>query len=206
MKNYKSIKQLVIDETISNGGLPSYEALTSLVRENFPNSKWQQSHYDWYKSQIKTGRIEVTELLENVESVDEEVAEEKVVTEFAISIEKDLQIYLSNRLSEIETGLTLVGTEYGTDAGFIDILCKDANGNYVVIETKAGKAKDAALGQILGYIGAMINGENSTLIRGILVANDFENRLTLAAKALPNISLVKYNLSFSFTKVEQVEN
>lgn len=137
-----------------------------------------------------------------MENDDEEVVKEKVVTEFAISIEKDLQIYLSKRLSEIEPGLVLIGTEYGTDAGFIDILFKDKNGNYVIIETKAGKAKDAALGQILGYIGAMINTGMSNSIRGILVANNFENRLTLATKALPNISLIKYSLSFSFTKVE----
>ena len=36
MTNYSSIKQLVIDETISNGGLPTFERLTELVKENFP--------------------------------------------------------------------------------------------------------------------------------------------------------------------------
>ena len=38
MPNYSSIKQLVIDETITNGGLPTFERLTELVKENFPNS------------------------------------------------------------------------------------------------------------------------------------------------------------------------
>ena len=137
MPNYSSIKQLVIDETISNGGLPTFERLTELVKENFPNSKWQRSHYDWYKSQIKTGKIELTDLMENSDNSEVEKVEEQAVTEFAISIEKDLQIYLSNRLTEIEPGLTLIGTEYGTAAGFIDIFCKDKDENYVVIETKA---------------------------------------------------------------------
>ncbi len=69
MPNFGSIRQLVIDETISNGGLPDFERLTELVKENFPNSKWQKSHYDWYKSQIKTGKIEITDLIENVDNI-----------------------------------------------------------------------------------------------------------------------------------------
>ena len=198
MPNYSSIKQLVIDETISNGGLPNYESLSELIKDNFLNSKWQRSHYDWYKSQIKTGKIEIADLMENTDCIEVGQIEEQAVTEFAISIEKDLQVYLSNRLNEIEPGLTLIGTVYGTFAGFIDIFCKDKNGNYVVIETKAGKAKDAALGQILGYIGALIESGIQEKIRGILVASNFDNRVILASKALQNISLTKYNLSFKF--------
>ena len=201
MRQYNSIRQLVIDETISNGKMPSYEVLTQLVLEHFPNSRWKESHYAWYRSQINTGKIELTDLIEKSDLIEEEIIEEQAVTEFAISIEKDLQIYLSNRLTEIEEGLTLVSREYKTDAGFIDILCKDKDGDYVIIETKAGKAKDAALGQILGYIGALKSSGVTENIRGILVASDFDSRLFYAAKALANITLTKYNLSFRFDKV-----
>ena len=201
MRQYNSIRQLVIDQTISNGKMPPYETLTQLVLEHFPNSRWKESHYAWYRSQINTGKIELTDLIEKSDLVEEEIVEEQVVTEFAISIEKDLQIYLSNRLTEIEEGLTLVSREYKTDAGFIDILCKDINGDYVIIETKAGKAKDAALGQILGYVGALKESGLTENIRGILVASDFDSRLLYAAKALTNITLTKYNLSFRFDNV-----
>jgi RecB family endonuclease NucS len=197
MKKYSSIKQLVIDETISNGEIPSLEYLTALVKENFPNSKWQKSHYDWYRSQIKTGKIETGELLKH-NDVEEEVNEiTESITEFAVSLERDLQTYFSNRLNEIENGLTLVGIEYGTSAGFIDILAKDISGDYVVIELKAGKAKDAALGQILGYIGALIENGIQSKIRGILVASEFDNRIFYASKAISNISLLKYSLKFT---------
>ena len=201
MRQYNSIRQLVIDQTISNGKMPPYETLTRLVLEHFPNSRWKESHYAWYRSQINTGKIELTDLIEKGDLVEEEIIEEQAVTEFAISIEKDLQIYLSNRLTEIEEGLTLVSREYKTEAGFIDILCKDKNSDYVIIETKAGKAKDAALGQILGYIGALKASGVTETIRGILVAADFDSRLLYAAKALTNITLTKYNLSFRFDKV-----
>ena len=111
MRQYNSIRQLVIDQTISNGKMPPYETLTQLVLEHFPNSRWKESHYAWYRSQINTGKIELTDLIEKSDLVEEEIVEEQVVTEFAISIEKDLQIYLSNRLTEIEEGLTLVSRE-----------------------------------------------------------------------------------------------
>ncbi len=54
MSEYKSIKELVVETCNSEGEFPSYEKLTGLVLKNFPNSKWQKTHYAWYKSKIKT--------------------------------------------------------------------------------------------------------------------------------------------------------
>jgi hypothetical protein len=51
--SYATIKELVIDSYVSEGRMPSYESLTQKVRDNFPTSAWQKSHYSWYKSQIQ---------------------------------------------------------------------------------------------------------------------------------------------------------
>ena len=59
MGEYRTIKELVIDACIAEGTFPSYDKLTSLVLRHFPTSKWQKSHYAWYKSKIKTGDIVV---------------------------------------------------------------------------------------------------------------------------------------------------
>ena len=60
MSQYRTIKELVI-ETCKNeeGVFPSYETLTELVKRHFPQSKWQKTHYAWYKSKIRTGKISV---------------------------------------------------------------------------------------------------------------------------------------------------
>jgi len=196
-----SIKQLVIDETkkLKKGEFPAKEHLAELVAEYFPDSKWKDTHYAWYKSQIKRGLIVIDE--SNFLSEEEPTADSN--KEFSLSLERDLQSYLSLRLDEIENGLELVenGIEYHTSAGDIDILAKDINGNFVVIELKAGKAKDSAVGQILGYMGALSETKKGENIRGIIVASDFEPRLFFASKSLINLQLVKYNLIFSFSSV-----
>ena len=154
MPHYRTIKELVIESCIAEGRFPSYDRLTSLVRQHFPTSKWQKTHYAWYKSKIKTGEIQVPGISpeENRDSPSDQIeAEVEESIEASVSLERDLNTYLASRVSEIEPGLTLVedGIECQTEAGRIDLLARDANGHLVVVELKAGKAKDAALGQLL---------------------------------------------------------
>jgi len=201
MKNYRFIKELVIDVYNSEGVMPSYEKLTALVREEFPNSKWDKNHYSWYKSQIKTGQLSLANGQPHDDN--EEQIEDKVEDsiEARVSIERDLHDYLSRQLTLLEENLTLHdgGVEYQTDAGRVDILAVDKQKNLVVVEIKAGRAKDSALGQLLGYMGCL-STENKG-VRGILVASDFDERVVFGSRGLPNVRLVKYTLSFGFGDV-----
>lgn len=207
MSKYPSIKALVIDTFVSEGEFPSYEKLTSLVKANFPNRKWQKTHYAWYKSHIKTGKIEVPDLDRNSDEKENSDIESNIEEsiEASVSLERDLHNWLTTRLYEIEQGLTLVdgGVEYQTEVGRIDILAKDQIGGFVAIEIKAGKAKDSALGQLLGYMGCLPSLNDRPKTRGILVASNFDSRVIYAAKALQNLKLVKYQLSFNLEEITQ---
>ncbi len=185
----------------SEGSIPSYEKLTGLVRENFPNSKWQKTHYAWYKSQIKTGRLSLTNGPSRDDDTDQIENEVEESIEARVSIERDLHDYLSRHLTQLESNLTLHegGVEYQTEAGRIDILAVDKQQNLVVVEIKAGTAKDSALGQLLGYMGCF--STRSKNVRGILVASDFDERVVFGSRGLPNVRLVKYTLSFGFGSV-----
>ena len=208
MNEYRTIKELVIETCISEGQFPSYERLTSIVMQNFPDSKWKKAHYAWYKSKIKTGVIKVPGFSseeEGNETKENDETEIEDTIEASLSLEKDLHSYLAARIEKIEEGLSVVedGVEFQTDAGRIDILARDNNDGLVIIELKAGKAKDNALGQILGYMGCIStsNDFQKSSVRGILIASGFEQRVVYAAKALPNLKLVKYQLSFEFQEI-----
>lgn len=201
---YRTIKELVVETCLAEGNFPSYEKLTSLVKQHFPNSKWQKTHYAWYKSKIKTGEIQVPGI--SIERSDENQsddleAEVEESIEARISLERDLHSYLASRIGEIDSGLTLVdnGVEYPTEAGRIDLLARDTDNHLVVIELKAGEAKDGALGQLLGYMGCLSASESN--IRGILVASGFDQRVVFASRGLSSVKLVKYRLRFELEEV-----
>jgi len=87
-----------------------------------------------------------------------------------------------------EMGLTLVGMEYSTPLGRIDILAADGDGNKIPIEIKIGTAGDSAIGQVLGYMEAIGATE------GIIMANDFTKRAKAVAGSY-NIELYPYYLN-----------
>ena len=73
-----------------------------------------------------------------------------------------------------------------TEAGRTDIVAEDIEGTTTVIELKAGTARPKALTQLLAYMEAVgADGE----VRGILVAEDFHDRILHAAKDVPNVEL-----------------
>jgi RecB family endonuclease NucS len=112
-------------------------------------------------------------------------------------MERDLQKALRRNIAQLQPDLRIVdgGKERQTDAGNIDITAEDSTGTTVIIELKAGEAQPEALTQLLAYMGAI---DNSRPVRGILIAGDFHQRLTYAAKAIPNVTLHRYGHRFTF--------
>lgn len=91
--------------------------------------------------------------------------------------------------------------QYPTSEGFIDLLAKDAAGNFVVIELKKGRSNQQVVGQILGYVGWVKRylAEDGQKVRGIIVASDGNNALLHAVSTVSDFISVKYyRLKFSF--------
>lgn len=125
--------------------------------------------------------------------------EDQEASSSSFALERDLQRTLRHNIEQLETGLSIIdgGTERTVEAGRIDITAKDGEGNLVVIELKAGTAGMDSIGQILSYMGSIENPKGKH-VRGILVAYDFDRRLVMAAKAVPNVSLKAYSVQFTF--------
>ena len=139
--------------------------------------------------------------VENKDSL-EDVNSNKYI-EATISLERDLEEYIIRDLSQIESNLKLyskkgvTGRQFSTEVGRIDILAIDKNGDYVIIELKAGTASYSVIGQILVYISWIKqNMSHGKKVRGIIIADNFDKRVKYAVSEIPNISLKKYDVIF----------
>ncbi len=132
-----------------------------------------------------------------LESADDLVAEDLSQT---FALERDMQSALRTNLSQLGAGLLLAdnGNETQVEAGYIDILAKDSAGAYVVVELKAGVCRAPAVAQILAYMGC-VKDKYGKEVKGVLVASDFEKRVQLASKAVPNLTLKRYGFKFEFS-------
>lgn len=98
-----------------------------------------------------------------------------------LEIEKAIETAYASQpqiLHTLEAGLQLVGRQVETPIGRIDLLCRGADGKYVVVEIKAKSAEDAVFGQILRYIG-WIHGNydhGRDNVRGIVLASQFPDK------------------------------
>jgi len=130
-------------------------------------------------------------------NIEEEIEEAGEIT---VGLERDLQAMLRQRIEELEPGLRITdgGKERTVEAGRIDITAEDKTGKVVAVELKAGTAKPDSITQVLAYMACLKEKEESKSVRGILVAGDFNERVLLAARAVPNLKLKQYSVRFSF--------
>lgn len=111
-----------------------------------------------------------------------------------------MQAAIRRNIQQIEKGLRITdgGKERSVDTGFIDIMTVDADSTPVVIELKTGVAGQRAVAQILSYIGSVMEEEQTDHVRGILIASNFDKKARAAAKVVPSLTLMRYQILFQF--------
>jgi len=103
----------------------------------------------------------------------------------------------------VEKDLKLKEPKYrqvSVDSGLIDVLAEDSQGNMVIIELKAGQAKDRVLAQTLAYMSDITETYGNAETRGIIIAHSFSDRLLQAVKIVPRVKLLRYGIKFVFEK------
>ena len=118
------------------------------------------------------------------------------------SLEADLQRSLRDNLGQLSPELAVAdgNSERTTAAGRMDILARGSDGTLWVIELKAGRADEKAVGQLAAYMGALAEEEPED-IRGLLVAREFTEKARYALRAIQAISLKCYGFSFTFEDI-----
>lgn len=109
--------------------------------------------------------------------------------------ERNLEDILIDQLENIESGLQLISRQLSTPAGRLDILCKDIQENYIVVELKKAKGSDLVVGQIMRYMGWVKKEYNTNKVRGIIIVNKKDLALEYAVSATDNIIVKEFKLS-----------
>jgi hypothetical protein len=108
--------------------------------------------------------------------------------------EKNLEDIMVHQLDAIEPGLRLEKRQLSTPAGRLDLLCRDAKGNYVVVEFKRMQGTDQVVGQILRYMGWLSETYSASKVRGIVVVGKKDQALTYALMTIPNVQVKEFKV------------
>jgi hypothetical protein len=130
------------------------------------------------------------------------------VQQSSFALESHLRDYLARNLQSIGdfgSPLTMYtsedgrdGVEFQTDVGPIDILATSPTGDFYVFELKLGRGADAALGQILRYMGWVARHLSTQHnVFGVVLAADISEKLRYAATQVPQVRLMEYELRFA---------
>lgn len=171
---------------------------------------------DWveeikYRMSSSKSEKEAKELLEKAgEQIKHKAAVEDREEIERTYFEKFIEDFYKDHLSLIESGLQLhqesdaennliTGQQYSTAIGRMDLLCRSKSGAFVVIEVKKDEADDAAVGQVLRYMGWLYKHKSKN-VRGVLLAGGFTDKTKYARiavilnKEANYLSLMRYKI------------
>ena len=110
---------------------------------------------------------------------------------------------LGNKYNIYEVDGVMVGQQYPSDTGPIDILAisKDKK-TLLVVELKKGRVSDSVVGQIQRYMGfvKLDLAEKNQVVKGIIIGLEDDLRLTRALSVTTNIDFYKYKVNFKLYK------
>lgn len=128
------------------------------------------------------------------------------------ALEKHLEDFLVTNWQHTDLGKNydiydedgeLVGQQYPTDTGPIDILAvsKDKK-ELLVVELKKGRASDYVVGQIQRYMGYVVEelAEENQNVKGIIIAFEDDIKIQRALKVTSNIEFYTYKINFNLEK------
>ncbi len=157
---------------------------------------WEIVRSEGLSYQDKQTTILGEEYGKDLDRMMEEKDRERELITGGFTLEEELERQVVSNIGALEGGLKLIGRQYKTSTGIIDILAEDKNGRLVIIELKSGYADISVLSQLLKYMSAMKKEYPEKSVRGMIIAHDFDEALRESVKSflIDKIKLVNYEL------------
>lgn len=169
----------VIEEYIANLKITRFESIEDWI--SYHGDPMQLPSWFTYLSNEVANAAAPEQVSELVDANIDKLTDEEKVEIKQRQLEKDIETFYSGQLAMLEPHLKLIeidgksGRQFPTPIGRIDLLCKDVEDKFVVVEIKADEAKDSTFGQILRYMGWVYWNieDGKSLVRGIILASRF---------------------------------
>ena len=113
------------------------------------------------------------------------------------------QTHLGDNYSIYEENGVLVGRQYRTETGPLDILALSKDGKeFLVVELKRDRASDEVVGQTLRYMGWVKKNlcSNGQVVKGCIIALSGDVKLENALHIVKDIDFVRYEVDFRLIK------
>jgi restriction system protein len=163
-------------------------------------------------SNVSSYREEIEKLLGGVRPPILISTDESVEDPAAFALEEHLEAFLVQNWTHTELGKEydvyeeggeLLGQQYETDTGKIDILAISKNRKQLlVLELKKGRASDVVVGQVLRYMGYVKDelAEEGQTVQGVIIAHEDDQRIRRALAMVPSIAFYRYQVGFKLLK------
>ncbi|MDD3814958.1 MAG: endonuclease NucS [Desulfocapsaceae bacterium] len=163
-------------------------------------------------STITKHAVEIERLIAGVAAPSLIATDETVEDPAVFALEKYLEDFLVHNWAQTDLGREYdiyeedgdkVGQQYPSDTGPLDILAiKKDKSELLVVELKKGRASDAVVGQVLRYMGFVLQelAEPGQSVKGVIIALDDDQKIRRALAVSPNIDFYRYQISFKLLK------
>lgn len=140
------------------------------------------------------------------------VSDEAVEDPSVFALEKHLEDFLVHNWQQTELGKKydiyeqdgeIIGQQYPSDTGPIDILAVSKNGKeLLVVELKKGRLSDVVVGQTQRYMGYVKDelAEKGQVVKGLIIGLEDDIRLQRALSVTQNIGYMTYEVKFRLKK------
>lgn len=118
--------------------------------------------------------------------------------------ESDVEKYLKKNLAIIEEGLEYVDSQYTIKDGRIDILAKDINNKYVIVELKIEEDK-SIFWQALYYPMQFAKEHHLDYVRMIIVSSALPEHILTPLKLIKGIEIVKFVPHVELGKIKNIK-
>lgn len=117
--------------------------------------------------------------------------------------EDELEDYLVRNIEKIEEGLKYIDRQVVVDGGRIDILARDKNGVYTIIELKVEEDKELVW-QCLYYPDAIKEKYKTSKVRMITLCPEYKPHIMKVLSNIKNLELYKYEITLSSKEIKDI--